>query len=230
MELPRGLKARVPLAVFQDLNGTLPRPKVAAPPAKQEEPVFYTGADRATRLAAAIIGWNILRHFYPYVDEGGVDYDWMLAKTLRMAADQNADEFAQTLRWMVAQLRDGHGAVQYAPAKAQGKLPLAVEWIEGAWVVVGVGKGVEAKAGDKVVRVNGSEVSAQAEVVLPYVSGATPQWTHRIVARDMMRGAVGAGGNGGSKAAGQRGQFEGVDAVFGGCAVGCRCATGGESA
>ncbi|MBM3763147.1 MAG: hypothetical protein FJW36_23250 [Acidobacteria bacterium] len=59
VELPRGLRARVPLAVFQDLNGTLPRPKVAAPPAKQEEPVLYTGADRATRLAAAIIGWNI---------------------------------------------------------------------------------------------------------------------------------------------------------------------------
>ncbi|MBM3763148.1 MAG: hypothetical protein FJW36_23255 [Acidobacteria bacterium] len=120
-----------------------------------------------------------------------MDWDWVLAKTLRMAADQNADEFAQTLRWMVAQLRDGHGAVQYAPAKAQGKLPLAVEWIEGAWVVVGVGDGVEAKAGDEVVRVNGSEVSAQAEVVLPYVSGATPQWTHRIVARDMMRGLLG---------------------------------------
>jgi hypothetical protein len=53
-------------------------------------------SDPAVRVAAAIIGWNVLRHFYPYHDiiggERGEDWEQVLGLVLTDVLDDSGPE------------------------------------------------------------------------------------------------------------------------------------------
>ena len=68
-----GVSCLVPLAVYADAKGTLPRPAVTPKEAVSVSALNYTGDDRATRLAAVALAWNVFQHFYPYFDVVGTD-------------------------------------------------------------------------------------------------------------------------------------------------------------
>src|SRR5262249_26708277 len=135
-DLGAGVTARVPLKLYADATGTLPRRAPPAPklanllgPAAQEDQA--SGDDRATRLAAVALAWNVFQNFYPYCDVVETDWPRELERALTTAAtDADARAFRDTLLRMVAALHDGHGRVfnskVYAPTHA---LPLA-------WVIV----------------------------------------------------------------------------------------------
>jgi C-terminal processing protease CtpA/Prc len=185
-DLGGGVSCSVPTAVTADDTGTLPRPDSAAQansaPLVTPRPAGFqpSGNDRATRLAAVALAWNVFQHFYPYF--GVVDTDWPgeLRRALAQAA-QDSDEraFLQTLRQMVAALRDGHGGVYAMSAPDQTSYPeCGWDWVEGQLVISGVTSKAEAvvKPGDTVVEIDGkpaSEVLAAHEAL---ISGATPQW------------------------------------------------------
>src|SRR5262249_27557400 len=76
IDLGSGLLARVPIS--------LPDRGARTEPARQPrldglraalDAVPTSGDDADTRLADVVVAWNVLRHFYPYWDEAGVDWD-----------------------------------------------------------------------------------------------------------------------------------------------------------
>src|SRR6185503_8544560 len=174
-DLGRGVKALVPLAVFADDHGTLPRP---SKPFMQSEPMpagLYSGDDRSTRIADVVMAWNLFRHFYPYFDVLKIDWDAVLPWSLREAAsDRDGREFHTTLKKMVAELKDGHGNAGYRGAERIGRVAATVAWIEGKLIVTS-SKG-DMKPGDQIVAINGKPALQALADAEKLISGATPQW------------------------------------------------------
>jgi hypothetical protein len=70
-ELGGDVAALVPLALFADDAGTLPR----VPVLRQDLPdQGIAPGTSSRRLAGVVIAWNVFQHFYPYFDV--VDTDW----------------------------------------------------------------------------------------------------------------------------------------------------------
>jgi C-terminal processing protease CtpA/Prc len=174
-ELVPGLSASVPLALYVDSEGTLPRaPKPGAVPLYER-----SAEDRATRLAGVIIAWNVFQHFYPYFDVVKTDWPAELPKALRTAAtDSVTDEFETTLGRLVAALKDGHGSV--LPPRPRPILvpPLTLGWIEDQFVVTRVQKGRSEgiAPGDRILKIDGKPIDRAAAEARSVISGATEQW------------------------------------------------------
>lgn len=173
-----GVSCLVPLALFADEKGTLPHS--SANDSKPSETRSMTsGNDRATRLAAVALVWNVFQHFYPYFDVVKTDWDRSLRDALSSAAsDSDARAFLNTLRRLVAQLHDGHGRVSHRSSVSDSALPLLLGWVEGRLVIIRVapeGSG-GLKAGDIVLKVDGQAIDQFVAEREPLISGATPQW------------------------------------------------------
>ena len=188
VRLGGGVSALVPLAVYADGQGTLPR--AAAGPAGAAASAPETGDDRATRLADVALGWNVFQHFYPYFDVTEVDWPAELRTALRAAAtDTGACAFLVTLRRMVAALDDGHGAVQHGCEGPLGVPPVRVESVEGRPTVTAVAPGVEGvRRGDVVLRVDGLSADSLLRARGELVSSATPQWRRFMTSALLLTG------------------------------------------
>lgn len=187
-----GVTALVPLGVFADRNRSLPAADAAAPAAIP--PAAWSGNDRGTRLAAVILAWNILQHFYPYFDVVKTDWAGALPKYLQRAASDADDiAFARTLKLMIAELKDGHGSMMYRFTRYPGRAPLRVEWIENKVVITGVGPelGLELKAGDEIVRIGERPVVDAITEAEQSISAATPRWRRFVATRDLLNGPQG---------------------------------------
>ena len=177
-----GVSCLVPLTLYADREGTLPRAEGSAPRTTQPALHRYSGNDRATRLADVALAWNIFQHFYPYFDVVEADWPAELRKALSAAAtDLDERAFLDTLRVLVAALHDGHGAVSHSCDASSAALPLAWDWIENQLVITAVmanaeeGQPSELKTGDSVVAVNGEPAAKALTEAERYVSAATPQ-------------------------------------------------------
>jgi C-terminal processing protease CtpA/Prc len=183
-ELGPGITASVPLFLYTDSAGT--RSHAPLPPSRVQDQ--RNAADRGTRLGAVIIAWNIFQHFYPYFDV--VDTDWRaeLPKALRSAATgAGPAEFHNTLRRLVAALKDGHGNV-YAPDAAPILYPpLIMDWIGGDLVVTRAQphNSQRVKPGDRILRIDGKPVEQAAWELRALTSGATEQWIRYRVANEL---------------------------------------------
>lgn len=180
-DLGAGVSCFVPLVVHADDRGTLPKPTAEKPPTTKPKGFSPNGNDRSTRLADVILAWNVFQHFYPYFDVVGTDWSAELPKALtRAAIDKNESEFHQTLRRLVAALKDGHGGVMYGNSRGRGSSfpPLRWDWIEDRLVITHVDKdkanGLE--PGDVTISVNGVPAVEALAKVEELISGATPQW------------------------------------------------------
>jgi len=174
-DLGGGVSCRVPVSVYYDEQGTLPQGERFKwnPPADW----IASGNDRATRLGAVVLAWNIFQHFYPYFDV--VDTDWaaVLEKTLAAAAeDPDADAFRQTLGRMVAELHDGHGRVGGGAGAGSYRLPFEVDWIEDELVVTVATPDAGVTPGDVIVSLDGSTPAQLWDELTPTISAATEQW------------------------------------------------------
>jgi C-terminal processing protease CtpA/Prc len=175
-----GVSCLVPLALFADEKGTLPHSPANENLSKPSESRSATSAnDRATRLAAVALAWNIFQHFYPYFDVVKTDWDRALRDALSGAAsDADARAFLDTLRRLVAQLHDGHGNVFHRTSVSDSALPLLLNWVEGRLVIIRVAPGVAGglKPGDIVLKEDGKTIDEFIAEREPLISGATPQW------------------------------------------------------
>jgi Peptidase family S41 len=168
-DLPGGVACVVPIALYR---------VVSVPPAEALVASTPRGSsnDRATRLAAIIIAWNIFQHFYPYFDVVHADWIGTLGALLSEAAqDKDAHAFAITLQKMTVILRDGHGYVD-GPAMLPNYVPPVLWTIaDGRIVALSVHAAVDVKPGDAIVTIDGqpaAEVLATKKAVVP---GVTPQ-------------------------------------------------------
>jgi C-terminal processing protease CtpA/Prc len=132
------------------------------------------------------LGWNVLRHFYPYFDVVETDWPGALRDALSSAAtDIDEQAFLATLRRMVAALHDGHGGVYlaYGGGDPAGFPPLVWDWIEGKLVVTFVAEGNAAngekpllKPGEIVWTIDGRLVVPALADIERTISAATLQW------------------------------------------------------
>src|SRR5262249_16281255 len=137
-DLGAGVSCRVPLALYVDEKGTLPRTTAAPKALASSKPPGFTptGRDRSTRLAAGVLAWNVFQRFYGYCDVVKTDWPGELRRALTKAAtDPDEHAFLNTLRRLVAGLHDGHGNVALGSAAARLFYPpLLWDWIEGRLV------------------------------------------------------------------------------------------------
>jgi C-terminal processing protease CtpA/Prc len=177
-DLGAGVSCWVPLAVYADDKGTLPRTDpVKAPGSKRPEGWKPSGNDRSTRLADVALAWNVFQHFYPYFDVVKTDWPAELRRALTAAAtDADDNAFADTLSRLVAALHDGHGNLYH---RSVSYPPLRWDWVENRLVVTQVAaKGVDGLTrGDVVAKVNGKPAAEALAETEQLISGATPQWT-----------------------------------------------------
>ena len=178
-DLGGGVSCLVPLALYVDADGTIPNATADGDESAATAPhAPVSGNDRATRLAAVALGWNIMQHFYPYFDVAGTDWPAELSRALTSAAT-DADEraFHSTLRRMIAALHDGHGYVFHSSDDQVWTLPLLWDWVEGRLVVTCVAdEAAGLQPGDVIVTVDGRPAEQALTEVEGLISAATPQW------------------------------------------------------
>jgi len=193
-DLGEGVSCLVPLALYADEEGTLPR--VARGPGTEAIGIpggpYYSGNDRATRLADVALAWNVFQHFYPYFDVVEADWGRSLRDALGSAAmDPDERGFLDTLRHLVAGIHDGHGGVQHDSEVRTHRLPILWEWIEERLVVTFVAEETEGvERGDVVLEIDGRPVEEVAADRRELISTATPQWLHDRLVFDLAVGVA----------------------------------------
>ncbi len=181
-ELAAGLSVEMPLALYSDEQGTLPRSDVAEALVAELDRLdlaSLSAEDESLRLGAVVIAWNVFQHFYPYFDVVATDWDAALTEALGGALDAESEsEFYLTLKRLVTALRDGHGNVFHPQLEERRAwFPFAVGWVE-CQVVVTSSQVPEIRSGDLVVRVDGVEAGAVLSAEEQFLSGS-PQWRRR---------------------------------------------------
>jgi C-terminal processing protease CtpA/Prc len=196
----RGLRVRVPLALYSTGEHTIP---AAAPEAYRRlmseldalDSASLDAGDEAGRAGAVVILWNVLQHFYPYFDV--VDVDWDDALTLALAGavgDDGPREFLNTLNRMLHSIGDAH-AEAYHPVLGELRgLPIRLAWVEGGVVVVASDDTATARPGDRVLRLDGVPAWTLVERKMGYMSGSENWRRHRALShplRGIGRGIAG---------------------------------------
>lgn len=143
---------------------------------------FSTAADRDVRLGAVVIAWNVLQHFYPYFDVVSTDWDAVLPVALtRALQDKTEEEFRETLKWLVVQLRDGHAGVFNPRLDRDVALPVKVTWIGEDAVVTANASEAQLQLGDVLLSLDGVPVQRILEDLSRSRSGS-PQWIRAAAA------------------------------------------------
>jgi hypothetical protein len=196
IDLGRGLEARVPLALsetqaVEDVTRSSPlaalRAAVASVAGSEDPP------DLDTRVADVVVAWNVFRHFYPYWLESGVDWDARLRPQLARAYDAaTRAAHRDALRLLVADARDGHGAVIDARgSEGRGVLPVRLGVIEGQLAVTATGAPAEAPVGAVVSAVDGVPAARRLAEAMRLVSGTT-HWRQTRALQEIATCPIGA--------------------------------------
>jgi len=178
--LGRGLMARVPLALHSRDGRTLGVPDPAGASSLDNALTglglsSMSAVNEALRLADVIITWNVFQHFYPYYDVVDTDWDSVLSEALsRAVTDQAGTDFLSTLRWMVAQLQDGHGNA-IGPTERLMRFPFSVELIEDEVVIIASDDPEAFQVGDVIESVDGRDAGELLHEDAETFSGS-PQW------------------------------------------------------
>jgi C-terminal processing protease CtpA/Prc len=124
------------------------------------------------RVANIAISWNIFQHFYPYFDIVKVDWDDVLTHSIERAFESKTDDdYQKTLRWMIAQLKDGHGRV-IKLTDQKSLLPFWAEWIEGKLVITTSKEPDKFRKGDIILEINGTPTEKYYQEESQYLSGS----------------------------------------------------------
>ena len=179
-DLGGGVFCSVPLTLFTNERGTIPRGRPHRAAVPREPGWIPSGDDRATRLADVILSWNATQHFYPYWDVVGTSWLRELPLALRRAAvDRDRYEFDKTLRRMVAQMHDGHGAELYEYRDPRN-LPVSWEIRDGRLILNAVDSTITGvHPGDEVLALNDRPIAEWINEAMELEGSATPR--HQLV-------------------------------------------------
>lgn len=138
-----GLVARVPLAL-PDGPGAPAAPALARVPADRD--------DRAVRVAATVVAWNVLRHFHPYEAELHTDWEARLAEVVDralVAPDRGA--VVEALWGLQVGVPDGHAWVGHRAVTGR-TCGLGLRWLRvGEELVVTSSAEPDVAVGDRVL-------------------------------------------------------------------------------
>ena len=193
-DLPGGVSCIVPRVLYTEASGVFRLSSFA------ERQPRASADNRSVRLAAVMIAWNVLQHFYPYFDVVHADWPQALTSALKSAAtDDGPISFLSTLRRMIAALHDGHGRVTMTGDTAIPS-PVGWDWVEGRIILTDVSHASDPtiRRGDAIIAINGQSAGDALAAAERAISSATPQW---LLARALGTGlhynqALGAIGEG----------------------------------
>ena len=195
VDLGGGVQARIPLALYEDEQGTLPRCQGKPLPNAHPKDLPLTGDDRATRLAAVAVGWAKMQHFFPYFDVVKCDWDAALRTALGQAAvDRDAAEFHKTLEVLWANLQDSHTVVRGGSGTllVNGSLPISWDLIEGELAVTWVRPDVKGiRVGDVVTELNGKTALEMLAERTRRIAGATATFRRLRGCQELRNGPAG---------------------------------------
>jgi len=166
-DLPGAVSCLVPLALYRGANAVSQPPPMPPPPGSP--------SDRATRLAAVIVAWNVFQNFYPYFDDLGPVWLGALGPLLSKAAiDPDAQAFHATLQKMLVMLRDGRAEIRGPGAAPDYVPPVAWGMVEGKIVALSAA-GADVQPGDALISIDGKPAGEVLEAIENSTPGSTPQ-------------------------------------------------------
>ncbi len=197
LDLGLGLSARVPLSIADGEARTNPaRQKsldalAAAIAAIAVRPESPDGPGPEQRLADVVVVWNVFRHFYPYWPEAGVEWEKRLVPALEDAsAATSRPAQRDALRRLVADARDGHGAVvDPLDKRSLGHLPVAFALL-GDRLAITASSAEDAPVGAVVTAIDGVPAARRIAELTRLQSG-TDGWRGAQVAVELGVGPKG---------------------------------------
>jgi hypothetical protein len=190
-DLGGGVSVRLPLALFADSRGTLPQGTGGGFERRKPEGFMPAGDDRATRIADVLLLGAAIDHFYPYPL---TDWPASLDRALRAAAeDRDERSFLDTLRRLVADLRDDHATVGHASDRTDARLPLLWRVIKDRLLITWADPALDTvRVGDTVAAVDGVPALTALARLETLVSAATPAYRRYRALELLSVGAKGA--------------------------------------
>jgi hypothetical protein len=189
VDLGRGLRARVPLALSDEEARSSTMESLRA--ALDATPATAGRADLNVRLADVVVAWNVFRHFYPYWEEAQVGWDSRLVPQLEAAYIASTPEsHREAVQLLVADIRDGHGTVSEPSPPKRGSLPIQLRVIGGR-LVASASSVADAPVGTVVTALNGIPASERLQRQMTLFSGTT-QWRSVRAIREMTACAPGS--------------------------------------
>lgn len=200
LNLGGGVRVWLPSVSYANATkATLPKSLAKPMPEetkKMPEPTngdFGSGDDRATRLGAVSLAWGVFQHFYPYFDVVKTDWQAELSRALNAAAeDKDAEAFRHTLDYMVAALKDGHGAVNSANPKGFSAPSLSLVIVDGLPVVQFAGENSQVvPVGSRILSLDGESSEVRLEKLRKEISAASEGWMNTRLANLFLVGDLG---------------------------------------
>lgn len=143
-------------------------------------------------LAGVVIVWNVLRHFYPYFDGSGSDWNAALSEALASTFnDASHYDYLLTLRGLMMRLNDSQaGAYMKGNTRRMFLPPIAWDWRGGQLVITQVYQPQQTRleTGDIVIDVNGLQPEDALTRKERHISGATPGWKRFRALEELLRG------------------------------------------
>ncbi len=151
------------------------------------------------RLLGVFEVWNVFHYFFPYFALTG-DWEPVLPEFIaRMEQVRDGREYALALAEMAARVDDGHVSLTgnptldalYGPVPA----PVAIRWIENAWVVTDVAdgaKGSGVEVGDVVIALDGEPVATRESALRRCLAASTEAGMRRKLADRLLSSADGS--------------------------------------
>jgi hypothetical protein len=168
VDLGNGLTAFLPVTLYADDRGTLPRGSPAPISAD-------VNADtREARLAAVALAWGILQHLHPELRPNDPEWSAGLRPAL-VAATADQESFLLAMRRFLVPLNDSRARFVRKSGVTPQFLPLAWEHIEGQLTITGAAEGAGVVPGDVVTALNGRPVEEVLKEEEALVSAATPE-------------------------------------------------------
>ncbi|HET9627320.1 MAG TPA: S41 family peptidase [Kofleriaceae bacterium] len=190
LDLGRGLRARVPIALYSSQHHTL-GDALATSSASSEPGPIGDGFDVSRGVADVIVVWNVFQHFWPYWDLVDAHWSDALDAALRTAwTDRSVDQHVATLERLLAAAPDGHVQVSCVGETERMGAPVAFTMAEGAVVVI-ASEDASVARGDVVEAIDGRPIEAELASLERQVSGS-PQ-LRRVLA--LYRLGLGAPGS-----------------------------------
>ena len=177
-EIYPNLFCKIPLTLYKDKIGTLPRTNINT--YNQVKVSLETiisdslsGNDMMLRMADVAIYWNILKYFYPYFKEVGLDWDNELDNLIADALIPQIDAlFWKVLQKYSAKLQDAHTWVSFPKiAENEGLLPFTALWIDKKYLITG-SNSPTFKVGDEIISMGNKDIKQVYDNALQYAGGS----------------------------------------------------------
>jgi C-terminal processing protease CtpA/Prc len=180
VELNDGYSAIVPLTLFVDSLGTLPHSNIDTLIKEIGHPTFAV-KDRISRIATAIILWNLIQHFSIFLHN-----DWKAEAILeqvlqKTATDSSLIDFSATLETMLHFVADNQVRIWHKDLEKYTYTVLPFQWTEhnGKIIITDIGKDISnIERGDEVIEVNGRSIQNVIDSVSLFLSYSNPEWKY----------------------------------------------------